>query len=116
MNSHAGSLPLQPTAIAPVREWLDDLRGRLEGWGRDVRRASADEWAHLQSTVASSLATRKVEGALRTFLTRIGLGQELDSTVAELVSDLRSRVLTHRAGLTIECYQEYLVTPPRIDV
>lgn len=89
MSSHSESLPLPPTSLAPVREWIDEMRHRLEGWTSDA-------------------------GTWRAFLTTIGLKKECATTVEEVECDLRARVTNHRRGLTIECYEQYIVTPPQI--
>ena len=59
----------------------------------------------------------KVESVLREFLGRIGVSaRRSDEIAAQLVLELRQKILYYREGLTIEAYENYLLEPPRIEV
>lgn len=110
-------IAIEPRDFAPLQDWFHDLRARFEGWSRSVKETSVQEWAGLQRTVSKALSTQRVEQVLRDFLTRVGVrSAELDDTVEQVMIDLRHRIITFRKGETIEHYQEYLVTPPQIQL
>ena len=112
----AASIPLRPSDLSPVSDWLAEVRGRLEEWGRGMRHVSTEEWRRFQTSVKSAISTQRVEGVLNDFLTRIGVRSEREAIVEGLTEQLRSRVLHFRQGKTIEDYQNFLSVPPRIEV
>ncbi len=115
MTSFESTLPPRDQELAPVQQWIDELGHRIDGWSKSVKAISADELGKLRTAMAGTFAKTRVEGVLRDVLSRVGLRAK-DDEMAEMVEELRSRILCYREGLTIESYAEYFVTPPKIDL
>ncbi|MGE3163321.1 MAG: hypothetical protein AB7O52_00265 [Planctomycetota bacterium] len=109
------SIPIRPTDLAPVQDWLGDLRLRIEGWSKQLKLHSSAEWAHLQTTLTKTLSTQRVEQVLRDFLARVGVGpRETDHAIDEALNDLRRRIVAYRRLDSIESYERFLSPPPNM--
>ncbi len=116
MNTPA-SISIRPADLDPVVLWLHDVRSRVERWSQEARTVTAEEWKRLQKTLTSAIAMPKVESVLREFLGRLGVSaRSSDAIAAQLVLELREKILHYREGFTIEAYQNHLLEPPRIEV
>ena len=111
-----GSIPLRPSDLAPVNDWLTELRGRVTRWSDEVRSVSSEEWQRLNATVKSAVSTQRVEQVLKDFLTRIGVKSHSEEILRGLSAELRSQVVAYRHGQTIEHYANFLSKPPRVDL
>ncbi len=116
MSFTPGSISIRPNDMAPVIQWLEEVRGRLDSWSRGVRSSSADEWNRFHAAVTSAISIRRVEKVLREFLARIGLSAKVstEDVAHAWIHDLRMRVIYYREGETIETYPNHLVAPPMI--
>ncbi len=118
MSPEAHVISISPNDMAPVVQWLEEIRDRLEGWSKGIRSASVEEWNRFHTAVTSSLSLRRVEGVLREFLAHIGLTARVsqDEVTHAWIHELRIRVIYYREGLTIESYSNHLVEPPAIQL
>ena len=110
---HARDLPLRPTDYAPIHNWLEELRNRVEGWSQAVKGCSAVDWQRLKKAVSGAISTNRVEQVVSEFLGKIGVrGRKVE--LEDLYSDLTRRVVAHRREVSIENYPQFLSSPPRI--
>ncbi len=110
------SVRIEPADLAPVEEWLEDLRQRVDGLERASRSAlGAKEWTRLRGAVKEALSTERASEVLDEFLGRVGVRQSGGAFAASAARDLRSRILRHRHELTIESYTHQLRPPPAIE-
>ena len=109
------SISIRPTDMVPVLQWLDEVRGRVDGWSKGVRAASAEEWKKFHKAITQAISVTRVEGVLRDFLGRIGMSSKTKSNLAEeMVLALRMSIIHYREGETIESYQNFLTDPPNV--
>ncbi|MEM7261749.1 MAG: hypothetical protein AAF488_07130, partial [Planctomycetota bacterium] len=89
--------------LAPVQEWVAEMGQRLDCWSKSAKAISAEEWSKLRGVMAGTFAKSRVEGVLRDVLSRVGIRAK-DEELDAMVEELRRRVLSYRAGETIESY------------
>lgn len=109
------SISIRPTDLTPIRDWLSDLRVRVDGWSQQIKVHSAAEWTQLHATLAKALSTHRVEQVLRDFLSRVGIrSRETDAALEAALCDLRHRIIAYRRLDTIESYERFLAPPPNL--